>query len=81
MVVTRAADGASDDAKLAAADPDGLTTTNVSLSPSYDPDKMAYTASVPYTIPTLDFTATAAVGARVIVTSDMDDDITDTADR
>ena len=80
--VTRAVDGASDDAKLVAAADNGLsvTTSSVSLSPPYDPDKMAYTASVPYAISTLAFTATAAEGARVMVTSDMDDDITDTTE-
>ena len=77
VVVTRAGANASSDAKLAATD-NGLVVTGVSLSPSYDPDKTAYTASVPYLPSDIAFMATAAdTGAMVMATSDMDDDTTD----
>ena len=77
--VTRAPDNASDDAKLAAAnaDPAGLSLgPDVTLSPSYDPDKVAYTASVPYVTTMVTVVATPAnAGAMVMLTSDKDDDI------
>ena len=77
VTVTRAADDASADAKLAATNGLAVTPTTVLLHPLYDPDKMAYIASVPYTINAITFTATAATDARVMVTSDMDDEIED----
>ena len=70
--VTRAADTDTDVATLAT-----LELTNGALHPSYDPDKTAYTASVPYTTRDTAVTATATndTGTVVTITSDMDDDI------
>ena len=72
------------DAKLAAADAADATATGLSLgagvtlSPSYNPDKIAYTASVPYITGMVTVVANSADdGALVMVTSDMDDDIDD----
>ena len=78
VTVTRAPTSSSttNDAKLAGT---GLALTGVNLSPSYDADKTAYTASVPYNTDSTEVTATAAdEGAMVTLTSDMDDDVEDT---